>query len=250
MLRPAAAALTAAMLIGSGVAHADRDVLWNIVDQQCVPDQVNNRDAAPCTEVEVSDGVPNGYAVLRDHRGPHQFLLIPTARVTGLEDPGLLNPLAPNYFAAAWRARAYTEAAAGGALPRNRIALAVNSAAARTQDQLHIHIDCLRHDVGAALDSVSAAIGPSWSPLPVDLAGDRYQARRFDSLDTNNPVHLSADGDLAHTSIAVVGAGPDEDSGFILVRQFIGDGEFGGGEELQDHAHCPAPLPPGPQTAK
>lgn len=250
MLRLAAAALTATLVLGPAPAHADPDALWKIVDQQCVPDQVQNRDAAPCAEVELSDGVQNGYAVLKDLQGAHQYLLIPTAPITGLEDPVLRNPLVPNYFAAAWRSRSFTEAAAGGALPRQWIALAVNSAAARSQDQLHIHIDCVRADVRQGLDSAAAAIGPSWSLLPVDLAGDRYQARAVDSLETNNPVQLAADGDLFRTTLVVVGAGPGDDSGFILLRRFIADGEMAGGEELQDHAHCPAPLPAGPLNAK
>ncbi|MET0331942.1 MAG: CDP-diacylglycerol diphosphatase, partial [Dyella sp.] len=44
----------------------------------------------------------NGYAILKDHHGPAQYLLIPTARITGIESPLLLRAGAPNYFAAAW----------------------------------------------------------------------------------------------------------------------------------------------------
>ena len=235
----ALAAVAAAALPGPGTgpAHADRDALWSIVDSQCVRDTVDNGDPAPCAEVDLSAGVQQGYAVLKDDHGAHQYLLMPTARITGLEDPALRNPLAPNYFAEAWRARHFTEAAAGGALPPDAIGLAVNSAAARSQDQLHIHIDCVRADVRQTL--AASAIDDAWSP--VTLAGKTYQARAIPNLDAVNPIALSADWDLAHTTLVVVGAA-GEQAGVVVLRRFIAEGEVSGGEELQDHQQCPAPV--------
>ena len=236
----AVAAVAAAVLAAPGTARADRDALWSMVDAQCVADTVEHGDPAPCAEVDISAGVGQGYAVLKDINGAHQYLLMPTARITGLEDPALRNPLAPNYFADAWRARAFTEAAAGGALPPDAIGLAVNSAAARSQDQLHIHIDCVRADVRQTL--AASAIGDGWSP--VTLAGKTYEATAIRSLDAVNPVVLSADWDLAHTTLVVVGAA-GEQTGFVVLRRFIAEGEVSGGEELQDHQQCPAPIADG-----
>lgn len=243
-------------LIAPATAHADSDpdVLWRIVHEQCVPDQQVNLDPAPCVAVDLSAGQDRGYAVYKDYDGDHQFLLIPTARVTGAEDPALLRPDAPDYFAHAWRARAFTEAAAGGALPRDWIALTVNPAVARTQNQLHIHIDCLRADVQQALTRYAGDIGPDWAPLPEPLDGYRYDAVAVRDLDAVNPFALAATGepDPGLVTLAVVGAGTEADPGFVILRSRADPvaGVLPAAELLQDHAECPAPLPPGPFTSK
>lgn len=228
-------------------------MLWRFVHEQCVPDQLANLEPAPCAAVDLSAGVDRGHAVFKDNVGANQYLLIPTIRVTGVEDPALLRPDAPDYFADAWRARAFTEAAAGGALPRDWVSLAVNGAVARTQNQLHIHIDCLRADVHQALSEHAGAIGPAWAPLPVPLAGSRYDALAVRDLDAVNPFALAAHGaDPGLLTLAVVGTGTDADPGFILLRSQAdpGAGLLPAAELLQDHTRCPAPLPPGPFTAK
>ena len=234
-------------------AHDGREALWHIVHEQCVPDQLSHRDPAPCVEVDISDGEQRGSAVMKDSEGPDQFLLVPTARITGIEDPAVRAPDAPNYFEYAWRARAYTEAGAGGTLPRDWISLAINSTAARTQDQLHIHIDCLRADVHQALAASAGLIGPAWTSLPVPLAGDSYQAIAISTLETVNPFVLATDGaDAAVSTVVVVGAGTDEHPGFVVLRRTAepDSDDPAAGENLQDHDTCPAPLPPGPFTGK
>lgn len=252
------AAILAAVGVGlagaAGLARADRDALWRIVAQQCVPGEVQIRDPAPCADVEIESGEQRGYAVLKDTDGAHQYLLIPTARITGIEDPALREPMAPNYFAEAWRARSFTEARAGGSLPRDWVSLAVNSVETRSQDQLHIHIDCLRADVRQALDEQARGIGSAWTPMPLKLAGHRYEAMAVPNLDAVNPVALAAaqplTADMGDTTLVVVGGGRDEASGFVLLRRRVEAGEVAGGEELQDHFNCPATLPDGPTTAK
>lgn len=218
-----------------------------MVHDQCVPGQLRNGDPAPCAEVDVSAGEGRGYVVLKDSEGPDQFLLIPTARVTGIEDPAVRGPGAPNYFEEAWAARVYTEVDAGGALPRDWVSLAVNSVPARTQDQLHIHIDCLSADVHRALTESAGTIGPVWAPLPVPLAGDVYQAIRIDALDSVNPFALAVDSsDAALSTVVVVGAGTPEHPGFVVLRRTAppGSDDPAAGENLQDHDACPAPVGP------
>src|SRR3954447_23143772 len=107
-------------------AAADPNALWDIVNGQCVVNQQEHGDPAPCALVDR----PGGYAVLKDLVGTTQFLLIPTARVDGIESPQILAPGAPNYLADAWRARSFVEKRAGRAVPRDWMSLAVNSAAA------------------------------------------------------------------------------------------------------------------------
>lgn len=255
------AAALAVLLVGypAGPARADADELWRLVNDRCVPDLVTNADPAPCVAVDVADGLERGYAVAKDTQGPRQFLVIPTARIAGMESPALLDPDTPNYFAAAWRVRSFTEAAAGGVLPRDWISLAVNSAAARTQNQLHIHIDCLRADVHDALARYADAVGPQWVPFPVPLAGENYHAVAVggDELAANPFLMLAAGlpgarADMGSHTLVVVGTDrPGRGPGFLILAARANDGEVPiGGEDLQDHGACPAPLPAGPGTAK
>jgi CDP-diacylglycerol pyrophosphatase len=233
------------MGLGVGAAHADPNALWDIVSNRCVPDQQQHGDPAPCALVDRDS------AVLKDLVGDRQFLLIPTAKVTGIESPELLAPDAPNYFAAAWRARSFVDEKAGFALPRDWVSLAINSEDARTQDQLHIHVDCVRLDVLDALARHAADIGPVWAPFPVPLAGHRYSAIAVDGEDLAvDPFQLLADGipgardDMGSQTLVVVGAYlPGGRPGFVILADHVdvASGDVAGGEALQDHDACPQP---------
>jgi CDP-diacylglycerol pyrophosphatase len=238
----------AIVLLGTtGSGHtADPDALWKIVHDKCVPDQEQNGDPAPCALVDLREGDAKGYVVLKDLVGATQYLLIPTARVSGIESALLLAPEAPNYFADAWRERSYTERAAQHPLPRQAISLAINSAFGRSQNQLHIHIDCIRADVGAVLQRQLAVIGDSWAPLSEPLGGHHYRAVRVqaDALDGTNPFKLLADGvpgarmAMGEQTLVVVGAELAGGSqGFIILSDQVNlaNGDHASGEELQDH---------------
>ena len=238
-----AVTLIAPIPLGHADPQPDRDALWHLVHEQCVPDQLAAGDPAPCVEVDLSGGEARGYAILKDRRGARQFLLIPTARITGTDDPALLAPWAPNYLAQAWEARQFTEQRAGGPLPRDRISLTVNSASSRSQDQLHIHIDCLRPDVHDALAAYAADIGPQWSPLPGPLGDHFYDAVTLSAgqFAAVNLFALAADGAPdQRLALAVVGAGSDDQPRFIALRHFDDPdaGDLAGAENLQDHQSC------------
>lgn len=242
----------AMLLVLPGVAAArtfdpDPNALWETVHGQCVPDEEQRGDPKPCVMVDLHDGVGRGYAVLRDLRGKTQVLLIPTARISGIEDPELLAPGSPNYFAAAWRARVYVDERAGRTLPRESISLTVNSVFARSQNQLHIHVDCVRADVRDALREHEARIGGRWALLDVPLAGHQYRAMRVmgEQLGQADPFRLLAAGvpgarkDLEQHTLVVTGATfADGQSGFIILdgRADLAAGDRGRGEDLQDHA--------------
>jgi CDP-diacylglycerol pyrophosphatase len=251
----AAIAIVLAGAARSGQA-ANPDALWNIVHGQCVPDQQQKGDPAPCAFVDLREGDARGYVVLKDIVGATQYLLIPTARLPGIESPLLLAPGAANYFADAWRERGYTERAAGHLLPRGTISLAINSAFGRSQNQLHIHIDCIGSDVKAALQRQLAAIGDSWMPLPEPLVGHRYRAMRVlsDALDETNPFLLLADGDPGartamgeYTLVVVDAEFAGGRPGFIILtdRVDLAKGDRASGEELQDHFCAIAGSPAG-----
>jgi CDP-diacylglycerol pyrophosphatase len=146
---------------------ANRDALREIVQEQCLVHWREQHTPAPCEEVHLADPLrPDaGYAVLADRKGGAHFLLIPTRTITGIEAAELEAPDAPNYFSAAWQARGRLAAVVGHAVPRGAVGLAVNPMHARGQDQLHIHIECLRPDVFEALRRAAGHITDSWSAL-------------------------------------------------------------------------------------
>jgi CDP-diacylglycerol pyrophosphatase len=241
-----AVAILAACISAPTVRAADPDALWKLVHDRCVPDEQQHGDPAPCAVVVLGSGPISHYVVLKDIRGATQYLVIPTAKVTGIEDPAILDPASPNYFAAAWNQRSYTEAAAGPNLPHDAISLAINSPLARSQNQLHIHIDCLRADVRAALEQQRDAVGDDWAPLAHPLVGHHYWAMRViaPSLDGADPFKLLASKrpgareTMGQQTLAVVGTVFAGDKpGFILLNDSadLTAGDRAGSEELQDH---------------
>lgn len=221
---------------------ADPSALWDIDSGKCVPHMRESHDPAPCSIVDLA----GGYVVLKDITGATQFLLMPTARISGIESPAVLAPDAPNYWDEAWRARVLTEERAGKTLPREALSLAINSPYGRSQDQLHIHIDCVRGDVRDALAANRDAIGEHWAEFPVSLAGQSWRALRVDGQNPGlaNPFRLLANGDPdaaadmgKHTLVMVGMTWRDNVAGFVVLDGKVGPpgGNQGSGEDLQDH---------------
>jgi CDP-diacylglycerol pyrophosphatase len=223
------------------MAH-DPNALWRVVHNVCVPDQQVFSSPAPCAEVDPG----GGYAILKDPDpfAPTHFLLVPTVRIAGIEDPALLSPGGPNYWARAWEARRYVDQRLGRVLGRDELSLAVNSVYGRTQDQLHIHIDCIKPAVKAALRANASDIGLNWAPFQVPLVGEPYLARRIEGSDLAgaDPFRLLAAlpevrAVMGEESLVVIG---ETDAagrpGFILLAGRTLPGVRNKwGEELQDH---------------
>jgi CDP-diacylglycerol pyrophosphatase len=123
------------------------------------------------------------------------------------------------------------------------VGLAINSSQGRSQQQLHIHIDCLREDVIAALKA--AVIGPAWAPLPTPLSGHPYRARWLPdaALAGTNPFKLlaaavGADA-MAQQTLVVAGAvSHNGEPGFVLLadQADMATGDHASGAELEDHS--------------
>lgn len=202
-----------------------RDRLRVIVQQQCVPHWLLTHRAAPCSSVTLAatGTADRGYAVLHDRKGGAHFLLIPTRTVRGLESPEARGADAPNYFAAAWDSRPVLTALVGHPLPRTAVGLAVNPLYARSQDQFHIHMSCLRPAVAAALSLEAAQLTSRWSQ--VTLEGHPYQALRVmgEELGDSNPIRLlaqgvpGADSALEEYTLLIAGAQLPGGRGFIVL---------------------------------
>lgn len=230
----------------SACQRGDPNKLWEIVHDECEPHFVARQDPGPCAEVSIAGGEAAGYVLLKDIHGPYQYLLIPTARLTGIESPALLGDPGARYFQAAWEGRRLFEKAVGHPLPVDAISLAVNSRYGRSQEQLHIHIDCLKPEVRSALKAHLAKIDEHWSELPYSLEGRHYRARR--AIDTSrhdlNPFRLLADAspeiaaEMGRHTLVVAGAVfEDGTEGFVLLedRATLWPPDRAHGEDLQDH---------------
>jgi CDP-diacylglycerol pyrophosphatase len=174
--------------------NSGRDALRQIVQEQCVIHWIQKQDPAPCERVFLPDSNPegSGYAVLADRKGGAHYLLIPTQTMAGIESSELLDPDSPNYFAEAWHARDYLAKFVGHPIPRVDVGLAINTARSRSQDQFHVHIECLRQEVVDSLRAAADQLGDTWAPVMV--AGSTYQAERIvgDALDSANPFEMLA----------------------------------------------------------
>ena len=239
-----AAFAAAFALLAAAPAYADRMALWRIVHEQCVPHLRAGEGPKPCESVDLSQGEDKGVALLKDLHGVAQFLAIPTRRVTGIEDPQLLSSDAPDYFAFAWAGRSALEARLRHPLPREAVGVSVNSQFARSQDQLHLHVDCMDGEVAAALASYKDSFDDQWRVMTVALKGRRYWARRLDSVDLSDaaPFRLLAEGvegpreHMGLETLIAVGATFADRPGFILLADHAELAAGGHAEDLQDHS--------------
>jgi len=114
-------------------------------------------------------------------------------------------------------------------------------------DRYHIHIDCVRPEVKAALQRQIAAIGDTWAMFPEPLAGHSYRAIGVvgEELDVVDPVKLVADGipgaatAMGAQTLVVVGVDfADAKPGFVILnaQADAAAGMLIKGEELQDHS--------------
>jgi CDP-diacylglycerol pyrophosphatase len=225
-----------------------RNSLWEVVHNLCVPGQSEHNDPKPCLRVDLTGGVERGFAILRDPRGGTQFLLIPTARISGIESPFVRRPHAANYFADAWEARSYINEALHQTLPRDGIGLAINSALSRSQDQLHIHVSCVRADILEALHkNQEGLVGDRWGQRDISLSGHHYLEMWVtgEHLSPHNPFQLlverlpDAARHMGDRTLVVVGLTRwDGTKGFVILADEANkeSGDLAFGEELLDRS--------------
>ena len=210
-----------------------RDGLWRIVHGVCSPISRITGVSLPCLAVDHD----KGFATVRAPDDATHIIVTPLKRIAGIESPALLQADAPNYWADAWSQRGAVIEGAGRPLGWDELGMAINSRAGRSQDQLHIHVDCVKPDVKQAL---ARAVHGQKGWFDVDLRpwAEHYRARRLraEELDQNVfrmvAAEMPAGDNMAHETIALIGF---EDArsgrGFILLA--AGDG--GAAEELLDH---------------
>jgi CDP-diacylglycerol pyrophosphatase len=219
------AVLTVSAAFAAYAMELHRTVLWQVV-RACVADYKLTGTPFPCLEVNLSGGEDLGTVVLRP---PflEDTVLAPTRRIKGVEDPFLQSPEAPNYFDAAWQARSFLKTADGRAPERDDIALFLNSAIVRTQDQLHIHVGCLLPYARRTLAAVAPKIPMGeWAQIGPVVPHTMFWGYRIADLAHVNPFRLAAEelgpkssgpGDL---TIVVVGVRVEDDDQFLILASY------------------------------
>lgn len=167
-------------------AFGNRDALWDIISQQCIPNAADARLPAPCLKLDNN----NQYVVFKDAKGPVHDLIMPTVKISGIESESLYQPDSTPFFAVAWEERQGLKARAGFPIKDRQLALAVNSKYGRSQDHFHIHLACLREEVYQRLQEQS--IPKTWSPLGQSINGHSYLAKRLEGQDLvrENPLTI------------------------------------------------------------
>jgi CDP-diacylglycerol pyrophosphatase len=221
------ATLLAFMAMPAAIAdNPVRDVLW-VALQGCVLAKRAAGRSFPCLAVDLGDGARPGTAVLRAPGQPTHTVVMPTDSVSGIEAPELQGPRGSAYWRAALAARHYVSDALQGRLPEAAVGLEVNSVGGRSQDQLHIHLDCMHRSVMAALKAHGADVGETWAPFPVLLEESQYLALRVpaEAVAGFNPFAALARvpgwrGHLHDASFAAVAADPEDPRGGMIVLAY------------------------------
>ena len=221
------AVLTVFAAFAAYAMELHRMVLWEVV-RACVTDYKLTGKPFPCLEVDLAGGEALGNVVLRPPL-LEDMVLAPTRRIEGIEDPFLQSPEAPNYFDAAWRARTFLKNGDGQAPERDAIALFVNSAIVRTQDQLHIHVGCLFPYACATLAAAAPMVPMGeWAQIGPVVPHTMFWAYRIPGTDLANvnPFRLAAEviagktkdpGDL---TVVVVGVRVEDDDQFLILASY------------------------------
>jgi CDP-diacylglycerol pyrophosphatase len=223
----AVAGLTMSTAFATFAVGLDRMVLWQVV-HACVADFNLTGTPFPCLEVDLSGGEERGDVVLRPPLSD-DTILVPTRRIIGVEDPFLQSPEVPNYFDAAWRERMFLKGADGQTPERDAIALVVNSAAVRVEDQLHIHVGCLLPTARLALAAAAPKVPMGeWARIGAVVPHTMFWGFRIRGSDLSKvePFRLAAEalagrakgpGDL---TIAVVGVRVESDDEFLILASY------------------------------
>ncbi|TPK94564.1 CDP-diacylglycerol diphosphatase [Mesorhizobium sp. B2-4-12] len=232
--------MTLLVAVSATAAYASfkRKVLWETV-QTCALTTVRLGTAFPCEEVTLPKDGTFGSALIKSPLHRTEFVLTPISAVAGLESPLAQSIAGAQLWSAAWEARRKVEAQLGRRLPRSAIGLAVNSRNERSQDQLHIHVDCLSKSVETTLALNGPKTGAPWQPFPVILKRRPYWIMALDEPDlrTANVIGLVVAGlphgqrAMSHLNVIVAGATlADARPGFYILANWEK-----AGERLLDH---------------
>lgn len=227
--------LVAAVAIRLWLLHRHSDALWNIISQQCIPNQQQHNSPEPCLKVDLQQR----YLVFKDAKGPLHTLLMPTDKITGIESPKILENGAPNYFQDAWDNRHYLLDETTKPVKDDDLVLAINSRYGRSQNQLHIHLSCLRPEVYQSINQLADKVTDQWQPFGAEILGHKYLAIKVSAQENPFSVlaaYVKAQGDeMENFGLARVVTAKGEVVLLANPRQLLG-GNQGSAEEMLDYS--------------
>jgi len=235
-------ALVKTLVFAQASGGYGRLALWHMVHEECPVNAEKGANPSPCIMYRTKGADDkSGYAIVKDRVGESQFLLIPTTRLSGIGDPQLLANDAANYLADAWSARFLVSGMREREISREYLSLAINSEDNVSQDQLHIHIDCVREEILPTLKHLKFAASRSastWRHVTLEARVYRVTWVPGDKLEVN-PFKLLSSGvpqpEMRHHSLVVIGA--RRPALGLLVLDTSGNRAHG--EDLQSHEACP-----------
>jgi CDP-diacylglycerol pyrophosphatase len=241
--------LSALLVFAAAAMGLHRQALWQVI-RVCVANSELFGSAFPCRRIDLAGGKERGDVTVQPPL-IDDLIVAPTRRVTGVEDAFLQSSDAPNYFAAAWRARSLLVAAGGREPDWDEVGLVVNPAMVRSQDQLHIHVGCLLPKVQGALAVIAPRVPVSiWVRLPEVVPHIAFWGTRLakPTLEGVEPFRLAAEAlsdrvtERGKLTIMVAGvrvAGADQ---FLILASYAGAPHSWwpiGSEDLVD-TRCPS----------
>ena len=228
--------LIVGLIISAFHFQKNSNALWQIISEKCVPNQARSGNPAPCQQVNTAQG----YVTLKDLNGPLQYLLMPIEKITGMESPIILEPTTSNLFAAAWLQRSLLAKKRGAPIADSALSLAINAQYGRTQNQLHIHISCLRPDVRQRLDALSPKLNEQWQPAT--LRKHRYLIRTLSTAELAQQsvfIRLATEVPNARSEMGQYGMAlaelPDGRLALLALERNWLMLNSGSAEEIQDH---------------
>ncbi|MDF5718416.1 MAG: CDP-diacylglycerol diphosphatase, partial [Rhizonema sp. NSF051] len=184
--------------------NAPRNMLWEQV-KKCNTNQQTLHKPEPCVYVDLE----NKYVVANGSK-PLDYILLPTDKISGIEAPQISRFNSRNYWQYAWNKatdKDYIRSKAPQVKSPEQIGLAINSPQARHQDQLHIHMSCVKKIVSDELDKAEKNR---------DIT-DRFQSQNYVNIESKNySVRLLNNDSLS-----------DSNNPFLLVKEFVGEKKMG-----------------------
>lgn len=204
------------------------DTLWTLAE--CCAKSLSSNPS--CLVYDKKDE----YVIIKDNnpKKPVAYLLMPSIKVTGIEDPQVSKAPVVDFWQYAWhQSQAYPKQ------PAARTALAINSVHGRDQNQLHIHISCVLPEVKKVLDGATIGVFPA-KPVALQMPphNNTYEVVKVTGLGGKQSPFLVIQEDprvkahMGSQSIAVVGSAHANEY-FVLNTYYHGSNP-GTAEELLD----------------
>jgi CDP-diacylglycerol pyrophosphatase len=195
----------------------------------------------PCLSVEPDKADRPGTAVMRAPGSPSHVIVMPVRDIVGIEAPELRHQIGNILWRESLASRRHVVEALNGAITIDDVGIAVNAEGGRSQDHLHIHLDCLGRSVHTAVLTSAQHINGDWTLLPHKLQGSRFFAMRTKAVDAErfNPFDavqtLPSRGSRPNEiTFVAISTGPDDPDRGHLLLAFRAPG--GHSEKLLDHA--------------